>query len=68
MECVSIEANQDLEYRTFGEVSNWDTVSNQLQIVFKSVKYDFLVITTIAMKMERHRLTGTEIKHGARSD
>ena len=39
-------------YRTFGEVSNWDTVSNQLQIVFKSVKYDFLVITTRAMKME----------------
>ena len=52
MEWVSIEANQDLEYRTFGEVSNWDTVSNQLQIVFKSVRYDFLVITTRAMKME----------------
>ena len=52
MEQVSIEANQDLENRNIGEVSNWDTVFNQLQIVFKSVKYDYQVNTTRKMKIE----------------
>ena len=49
---VSIERNQDFENRNFGEVSKLDTVSNQLKIVFKSVKYDYQVNTTRTMKIE----------------
>ena len=48
---VSIERNQDFENRNFGEVSNLDTVSNQLKIVFKSVKYDYQVNTTRTIKI-----------------
>ena len=48
---VSIERNQDFENRNFGEVSKLDTVSNQLKIVFKSVKYDYQVNTTRTIKI-----------------